>query len=208
MELSNAIIVSRDGAFVAADRPTEVLERIGQVKKKFIEYFLELCYLLGEVVEKKYFEVWGYNSFNEYIENSGLDIQNGAAHRMVKVYDGARQLGLTWEELAATKPTKLLEIFSLNPKENEKAIRGLLQEGDSNTVDEVRNKVRAEKGLSEDVFLKFKVEKDVHELIILPALERCRQLHGSNKDKFGEVYDISDSRCLELIFTDFLGSPE
>jgi len=207
MEQSNSVIV-HDGAVAPDNRPAQVLERIGQVKKKFVEYFLELCYLLGETVEKKYFETWGYNSFNEYVENSGLDIQTGAAHRMVKVYDGAKQLGLTLEQLMATKPTKLLEIFSLNPKENEKVIRGLLEEGDTNTVEEVKNKVRAEKGLSEDVFLKFKVEKDVHEMIILPALERCRQLHGSNKDKFGEVYDISDSRCLELIFTDFLGSPE
>jgi hypothetical protein len=191
---------------IAADRPAQVLERIGQVKKKFVEYFLELCFLLGEVVENKYYEVWKFNSFKEYVENSGLDIQVGAAYRMVKLYEGAQKLGLTHEELAVAKPTKLLEIFSLNPLEHEKIIRKLLEEGDTNSVEEVRNKVKAEKGMSEDVFLKFKVEKEVHEDIILPALERCRQIHGSDKDKHGEVHDISDSKCLMLICMDFLGS--
>lgn len=200
------ITVYADSSIDAVDRPAQVLERIGQVKQKFIEYFLELCFLLGEISEKKYFEQWQYNSFKEYVENSGLDIQVSAAYRMVRVYDGAKQLGLTWEQLAVTKPTKLLEIFSLDPQENAQAIRGLLEEGDTNTVEEVRNKVKAEKGLSEDVFLKFKVDKEVHEDIILPALERCRQIHGSNKDKFGNVYDISDSKCFELICFDFLGT--
>jgi len=206
MEQTNNSIIVHHSTDAMADRPAQVLERIGQVKQKFIEYFLELCFLLGEIVELKYYEEWKFSSFKDYVENSGLDIQVSAAYRMVKVYDGAKQLGLTWEQLAVTKPTKLLEIFSLDPKENEKVIRGLLEEGNTNSVADIKNKVRAEKGLAEDVFVKFKVGKDVHESIILPALERCRQLHGSSKDKFGEVHDISDSKCLELIFMDFLAS--
>jgi hypothetical protein len=211
MELEGSILEELDErkddnalALGAAD----VDRRIKTVKKKFIENFLEMASLLAEIYNHQYYFVLGYEGFKEYVELSDLDINTSVAYRMVKMANSMKELQIGNDQVKEVKPTKLLEIFSLNPKENESTIRALLEEGNTNTTNQVQSKVRKEKGLDEAVFYRFSVEKEVSELTIEPAMEKIKRKMGSNVDKFGEVSEPSGSKCFEFICAEYVISKD
>ena len=143
------------------DKATGISERINQVKLKFIENFLELSHLLAEVYNNQYYDELGFDTFKEYVESSDLDINITAAYRMVNLANNSKLLDVPSETMAEIRPTKLLEIFSLNPDEHKETIHELLKEGDKNTVEEVKQKVKKAKGeTGADVFYRFKVNEE------------------------------------------------
>jgi hypothetical protein len=182
----------------------EIDLKIKTVKSKFIENFLEMAHLLAEIYNHQYYYLLGYEGFKEYVELSDLDINTSVAYRMVKMANSMKELQIGTDSVKEVKPTKLLEIFSLNPKENEGAIRSLLEDGKTSTTDQVKSKVRKHKGLDEAVFYRFSVEKDTSELTIEPAMEKIKRKMGSDVDKFGEVAEPSGSKCFEFICAEYL----
>lgn len=186
------------------ERAEQVRQQLETEKQNFVRNFFEISKLLTEIYNNKYYEFWGYGSFIDYVESSDLDINQTTAYRMVNLVNGQKALDIPTEELLVVKPTKLLEIFSLNKEANGDDIKKLLEEAKTDTIDEVRNKVRQAKGLSTDVWMKFKLTDDMADTVNA-ALEKAKQESGDIIDhNTGEVLTISNSRALELICANYL----
>jgi hypothetical protein len=200
-------MTNEEGLVPVNQHGQEVLDRVNVIKERLIENFLELSALLADIYNNKYFELSGYSNFSDYVEQSSLDINISTAYRMVRLINSSKLLGVSPEQMRLIRPTKLLEIFSLNPTTNQDDIHALLKEGDKNTVDEVKKRVRKVKGLGEEVFYRFSVEKDVADLCIEPAINKCKAEYGDTTSSDGEIKDISNSKAFELICIEYLNQP-
>jgi len=194
----------------ASDRANEVSQLLSKITVQTKSNFFAIGSLLLEFDEGDYYQYFGCKNFTEWIEQSELEIGVRNGYYYISIAKKTRELGLTEKDLSEIPISKLKEILSLAPSEHEKTIRALIEEADSLSVEEVKEKVRGVKQKhGEEVYchLNFKLTEEVKE-IVEEAMELARKLNGSTVDTTtGEVVDISNSRCLEFIAASFLQDP-
>lgn len=203
MKEPTAIVVSQG---VVQMRASEVRTKLLSIKDQAESDFFDMGDLLREAQEGAYAEMWGYNTFSAWIEQgSGLDLSTRQAHYLIRLSKTASVLGLTRTQLRKVKISSLKEIMSLDVTEFAEQIRELIDVAPTLSLAEVKARVQALKGLEGVVYFTLKLEKDVKE-VVDEALELARKNAGSDVVD-GEVKDISDSRCVELICAEYLTNP-
>jgi hypothetical protein len=186
----------------------EIDSAIKDIRDGLKESFLDMCQLLAQLYNERLYHSLGYTSFNDYVAQAGLDLNVSVAYRMVKFANTVEALQIPKEKLLKVKPSKLLEIASLDREENKSQILDLINDGENMNIHEVREKVRKTKGLDATMMMTFKVERSTYEEIITPAFEKVRQVAGSTVDeKTGEVTELTDSRVLEFLCAEYLHTP-
>jgi hypothetical protein len=190
-------------------RATEVAERLTALSASMENGFLEVCDLLLEAHEGQYHSVYGYGRFTDWVvEGSGLDCGARMAGYFVQIAKKARQLGLTREDLAKIRISKLKMIFSLDPLEHGEEMRQYLVAAQTEPLSSIEDKVRAlrkQAGKPNYVTMKISIEPEA-KVVVDDAFELARMQHGSVVRE-GEIADISDGRCLEMISASFLNDP-
>lgn len=194
-----------------SDRAAYVSQQLAKITTDTKKNFFTVCDLMLEFFENDYHKFFGYTRFGEWVENAGLEIGSRQAYYYVTIGKRARDLGLDKEKLLEIPISNLKEILSLDPEKYETEIRGLLEEADSLSTEEVKDKVRglkSDKGEEVYVNYNFKVSEFIKE-ILEEAFELCRRNHGNTVDTTtGEVIDITNSKCLELICVEYLQSKD
>lgn len=196
--------------FSKKDVAEKIDQEIKEIRDGLKVSFLGMCKLLAQMYNDRLFAQLEhpYSSFNDYVAFSGLDLNVSTAYRMVKFSNTIEALGISEERLLKIKPSKLLEIASLDRKENEREILDLIDGGETSNINEVRDKVRKIKGIDAAIMLTFRLERDTYEEIIEPAFDKVRAVAGSTVDeKTGEVTDLTDSRVLEFLCIEYLHVP-
>jgi hypothetical protein len=190
-------------------RATEVAERLTALSASMENGFLEVCDLLLEAHEGQYHSVYGYGRFTDWVvEGSGLDCGARMAGYFVQIAKKARQLGLTREDLTKIRISKLKMIFSLDPLEHGEEMRQYLIAAQTEPLSSIEDKVRAlrkQAGKPNYVTKHIKIEADV-EPIVDEAFELARRNYGSIVQD-GEIDDVSDGKCLELISAEYIQDP-
>ena len=199
---------SIDSAVV--DRAAEVQKQMVAVTDRLGRGYLTLCDLLLEAHAGAYHTVFGHGQFGDWVEsNRDLDMSARTAYYMINIGKKIKALGLTADQIQKIKISSLKAIFELDPLENGADMRSVLAAAPDLTLDEVKDKVRALKvAAGKPDYVKmgpYKVEPLVKETID-ESFELARRIHGSTV-KDGEVVDISDSKCLELVCVEFLNDP-
>jgi len=195
-----------------AARAQFVKERITQIKGQLEDNFFDLCDLLLEVQEKDYARNWGYD-FGAWVEEqSGLDMSARQAYYLANIAKKARTLGLSRGDLKGTKISKLKEIFTLNPEQHGEQMKQLVAgaiQGDS--LETIKNKVqevRAQDGMEPFTYLNLRIPRSVKDETVDPAFELVRRMYGNTRDaETGELMDINDAKCIELICVAYLQDP-
>ncbi len=191
---------------IESNRAAEISKELVKITATTKNNFFTICDLLLEFDEGNYFQYFGCKNFTEWVEQSELDFSWRQAYYYLSVAKKTRELGLSKDQLAEIPISKLKEILSLEPAEHEKTIRALLEEADSLSVEEVKEKVRGAKQKNNEelyVHYNFKVTEETKELLE-ECFELVRKLNGSTIDEHGEVKEISNSRCLEFMAAAFL----
>jgi len=191
-------------------RAVEVLEQIGRIKTNLHEGLFDLAELLAEARSKSFHVNWGFARFGDWVEQgSGLDIAARTAYYLICIVEKGKLLGIPRNQLRAVKMSKLKEIFSLDAGTNGETIKQLVGQGQSLSLDEVRNAVNQVKtgaGLEPLVYMTVKLPKSVKQ-IVDDAFEIVRRNYGDKLNEYGEPFDLSDSGCLELICAEYLTNP-
>jgi hypothetical protein len=188
------------------DRANEVRARISQIKEETENNFLDLCELLLEAQEGSYHTLYGYGRFADWVEqDSGLDMSARQAFYLVNIAKKVKQLGLSRQEIKQAKVSKLKEIFSLEPTEHAEEMKQLVAAAESDSLDEVKEKVaklKAKQGEEPKAYMTLKVDASVKETIE-EAIELARMNYGDVVVN-GEVTEASVSQCMELIAIAYL----
>lgn len=202
---------NNDTALQTADRAEQVKQQLLQLKDKVEDSFFDLCDLLLEAKEGSYHNVWGYGQFGDWVEMaSGLDMSRRQADYYVSIGRKSKVLGLTRDQLKQAKISKLKEVFSLDTQTQGEQMKQLVEEAKTESLEAIREKVqglKAKDGEEPWVYMTIKVPKSVKEDSIEPALELARRIYGNQFREDGEVYDITDSKCWELICVTFNQDP-
>lgn len=190
----------------STSRQSEVLDAILTIKASLVERSLELGALLVEAEDNEYHLQWGYPTHRSWVlDGSGLDMSESQAYALKRVVRRTRALGIPKETLLKVKLSKLKVIMSLPAETDPAKIIELVNEAETATLDTVKSVVSALSN-TEHVFKTFKLPKEFAEDVYEMAVESCRRQAGSDTAEDGTVSDISESRCLELIYADFASS--
>ena len=190
------------------DRAEIVLQQIKQIRDGMATGFLVLARLLKEARDNDYPQRWGYARFGQWVEEgSGLDISERTAYDLIRVVTRSEELGIPDDQLTKVKISNLKSIFSLPEDTDPDVMRELVVEAKSLPVKKVREVVGEMK--NEDyVYHTLKILRETEDNLYQPALERVRREYGNTVGPEGNPEDISDSRGTEMIFADYLASPE
>ena len=179
---------------------------------------------LAEVKAGNYYGEWGFETFEEYVEQV-LGIKKRKAQYLVRIVTLAKQLSIPRTQYEDVQITKLREIFTLKPfgEDHKPLLSETTGEPIGNHIKELVSKapdmklsaivaevsrIKGETGEQEMVFLSLKVTKTCRDNVILPARELARQKLGSAaKDAEGDAQEYSDSACEECIHAEFLVDP-
>ena len=84
---------------------------------------IQLAYLLKQVKEKRLYEEWDYDSFEEAIADPDISISRSTAYGLLQVWDTwVERFGLTPEEVATVPYDKLLMAAPMVTEDNHKEI--------------------------------------------------------------------------------------
>jgi hypothetical protein len=199
----------RPPAIVEQDRSraTQVREQVKQITKSLSKANLEVAELLAEVIDNGYHVQWGFMSFEEYLDDTQIDLSDREVRYRVRIVKGARALNITHDQLLQSKISKLKEIFSLDTEQYADDIRRLVSESVELSLDEVKAEVRRSKGENgeeEFTFRNFYVTREVATEVIDPAIEAAKIMGGDTIGEGGEPCEPSDSDAIEKICADFL----
>lgn len=96
---------------------------------------------LLEISKSKFHNLWGYESFPEWIQSSGLDIKVARARYLMKIANVLGTTGVSAERVEHLGMEKLRTICTLNPQTREKDILDLFSKGKDMTLGEIRKRV-------------------------------------------------------------------
>lgn len=202
--------MSTDIEVVVAEQPRSEVVRlqIMQLSQTLHKSFVVLGRLLKEARDESYHLQWGYQRWGQWVEEaSGLDMSERTAYDFVKIIEVADRLQLPDSDLEQVKVSSLKVIASLPEDTDPETVKALLEDAKTlpfKTVREVVGQMKNE-GF---VYHSLKFSTDVEDNVYQPGLERCRREYGNTMSPSGEPADISDSRCVEMIFADYLSSGE
>jgi hypothetical protein len=188
-------------------RAEEVRERLQGFKGGGLAHTLELGDLLAETKANNYYRQWGYGAFRLWVAESGLGISERQAYALTAIVEGQKTLGLQREALIAVGRISLLrELFRLNLAEMGEKVKGLIALGPKLTKEQVKALAGESEGPTATmVFRSFRLLPEAAQ-IVADAIEHAKSVAGTTTGEDGEPVEISDSRALELIAADYLGS--
>lgn len=203
-----------------AGRSSIVRKQLESLLSTLNKSTFDLAELLYEVKNNGYYQPWGFNTFQEYVNS--LDIKARKAQYLVRIVDVMDGLGVDRNAYEPLGVAKLREISSLEPNETytdasgvqtpmADMIVGLVDKAKDMPLEEIKQHVKTLKGLTgenELIWLNFSAKKAVVDEVIRPALELAKANIGSvGKDDEGNSKDASDGRALEVIAIEFLNDP-
>jgi hypothetical protein len=183
---------------VPEQRAVQVTDEVRQIKLHLAKSLLYLGQLLSEARSNNYPEMLGFSSFGDWLKDSGLDMSERQAYYLIKIVDNAQSLGITQEQLEASKMSKLKEIFTLDPATQGDRIRDLVSASQELTLEEVRhevNSLRSEVGLEPTSWMNFRVT-DSQLTAIKFAIEQAQLDYGQNVSETGDVTEASNGTLL------------
>lgn len=208
-----------------AGRSAKVRKQLESLNLLLVGSTFDVAELLAEVKAGNYYGDWGYQSFQDYVETM-MDMKLSKARYLVTIINTSKKLNIPRTDYESIKITKLREIFSLRPFDEDgnvafgiatklpiaEHIKELLGKAKSMSLKEVVSEVSRINGHVGDDELVFipaiKVTKSCRDNVILPAREMARNKLGSMaKDAEGDAQEYSDSACEEIIHADFLSDP-
>lgn len=210
--MSEELVVVAEEIVVAPGRALEVKIEIERLRGNLHDGLFDLAELLAEARKNAYHQDYGFSRFGEWVEQgSGLDMSERTAYYLVRLIENAKELGIPRSQLRAAKMSKLKEIFALDHHVHGDAMRQLVGECQYLPLLEVReriNKIKAVEGVEPYVYVTLKIPKSVKEQTVDPAFELVRRQYGDARDPLtGEVMDVSDSKCIEFICTNYINDP-
>ena len=179
-------------------RAAQVTDEVRQIKLHLAKSLLYLGQLLSEARRNNYPELLGFSSFGDWLKDSGLDMSERQAYYLIKIVDNAKSLGISREQLEASKMSKLKEIFTLDPVTQGDRIRDLVEASKDLTLEEVRseiNNLRSEVGLEPTTWMNFRVTESQVTAIKF-AIEQAQLDYGQNVSETGEVTEASNGTLL------------
>jgi hypothetical protein len=189
-------------------RPDEVLGQIREIKTRLADGFFELADLLAETKREAYYEDWGYESFGEWVETSGLDLSERQAWYMISLSDKSKALGIGRDELKNSTITKLKAIFSLGLEDHAEDIKLLVADSATESLDQITlrvSKLKAAEGQEPMVHKSFSFTLSGYENTVKGAIELMQQEYGDTINyATGEIDDISPGRAIEMLCADYL----
>jgi uncharacterized protein with ParB-like and HNH nuclease domain len=193
------------------ERAQAVDAQIRELRVNLVDNFLHLGELLSEAKENNYAEALGYDNFAHWLEESGVDMSERQAYYLIKIINNARGLGISREELAGAKMSKLKEIFTLDPETQGDKIKQLVADSGSLKLDDIRERVhqaRHADGQERLTWRNFKVSESQAETIDAAVERAKRELGTIIEHDTGEVIEPTDGRALEMMAADFLANPD
>lgn len=184
---------------VANSRAIELTNTVKSLKSKLVDNLLHLGELLSEARLNDYPQELGFDSFAEWLEDTGLDMSERQAYYLIKIVDNARSLGIPREQLQQSKMSKLKEIFALDPATQGEQIKQLVAASADMKLKEVRAKVaeaRGTAGLEPTTWRNFRVTESQAQVIDF-SLANARMDYGQFVDEnTGEVTEATDGTLL------------
>jgi hypothetical protein len=197
------VVVEHQGVPVRAE---QVRQRLVEIEGNLETGLFDICDLLLEAKDNNYHTHWGYVRFGDWIEEaSGLRISARTAYYYITIATKVKELGLSREQISAVGISKLKEIFTLEPEEHANHMKELVEAAPDSSLDDVSEAVAKVRGKEPAKYMTLKLDPEVKETV-KEAFELARRVHGSTV-RHGEVVDITDSRCMELICASFLQDP-
>jgi hypothetical protein len=196
----------KDNLELQANRAKEVFTTIKGIKTHLSDNLLTLGELLSEARSNGYAELMGYDSFGSYLEATELDMSERQAYYLIKIIDNSRTLGITRDELKASKMSKLKEIFSLDPAVHGNDIKQLVAESADSKLEEVKaavERIRSDGKTEATTWRNFRVTESQAQ-VIDQAIEQVKEDYGDVVNgSTGEIENVSDSRAFELICIEY-----
>jgi hypothetical protein len=190
-----------------SSRAEVVREEITGLKTNLMESSLKLGRLLKEARDNQFHLIWGYPQWGAWVEDaSGLDMSERQSFYLISVVERSAALGIPDTDLHKVKMSKLKAIFSLPKDTDPDLVRSMVKDAEEATLKTVRDAVGIIKNV-QYVFKTIKLEREVAENVWDPAMERARREYGNTIDYQGDLADITDSKCIEMIFADFNAGP-
>jgi hypothetical protein len=207
--VSEAIAIVVPEVVTLPPRHEQVLDEIKSLKTDIMERALYLGKLLVEVDDEQHYLKYGYPSSKAWLLNgSGLDLSDREAYYLKRVVRRSRELSIPDADLLKVKLSKLKRICSLtNEEATPEEIKALVHSAETASLKTVTEAVNVAKKMDYE-FRTFKWERDTFENVIAPAFERIRKEYGGTIDEDGKEQDVTDSRCVEMIFADYLSQVE
>ena len=187
----------------------EVEDKLKKLSNSLESSYVDICYVLADVLKHRVWEYLSYATFGEFTE-ACLGFGQRKGYYCAKIAQTADKLGLTRDQLIAKRPSKVAEILSLDPDSFSKEINQLLDKSSELTLDEIKSAVKDLKrieGVEPTEFRKYKLVKE-DAVLVDQAVELARLNYGSTIGPDGEtVNDISESKALALIAQAYLQDP-
>jgi hypothetical protein len=92
-----------ESVVVASIRADEVLEKIFKIKEGMVCSVLDLGELLSEAKQNDYPHVWGFNNFDEWLDQSGLEVGRRTAYYFIRIVEQSKALGISREQLSKSQ---------------------------------------------------------------------------------------------------------
>lgn len=187
-------LVKVDDNLPPAERIDVVRETMSSLSQLENISHIVIAELLTEIKEKKYWEVWGFNSLGDYIEKE-LGFTSVKGRYLINVFTKFhKELGMDKEDLRRYEWSKLAVIFRIATPTNYK---NLLQKTRDLSIRELTEYVKdiKESETDKEQFsnIRFKVNNEQLATINL-ALQEAQSITGSEKG----------GNLLELICAEFL----
>jgi hypothetical protein len=177
------------------NRAVQIMARLKEIKKLTDESYLDTCELLFEAHQNNYHQTLGYTTFIDWVTTANLDISARTAFYYIGIQKKSNILGLTRAQLSLCNVSSLKEIFTLDPVVHGPEMLNLVEVA----------LLKCVAGEEPPVYLTLKLSASIKDTLE-NAFEVCRRLYGSVESESGPV-DISDSKCVELIFLSYLQDP-
>jgi hypothetical protein len=181
--------------------------------------------LLWKIKKHGWYTNWGFNTFSEYGQTTGL--KESKLRYLPQIVEVMEAVGFTREQYQVVGIAKLRAIAALKPSDTytnpvtkdevpvAKYIKDLvekaIEDGDAFKLDDVKKYVRILQGRTGDrdtAFLRINTLRGILESVMRPALERAKAILGSQgKDDEGNSIDPSDAQAFAAICADYLASP-
>jgi hypothetical protein len=205
-------------------RSDDVRKRVQEIDSSVSLGSLEWADLFAEIKDKNYWHDWKYESFNDYIKQSNLDLSARKIAYLITTSKVSKLLKIDKALIVKARPSKVDVIFTLDPNatvlEPETQtevpmgdiIIGLIRDAPNKKLAEIKEIVAKLKGVVEEdsslTWLNLPCRRDA-KAIVIQAIELASALNGPTVDIVTKAEkEISMAAGLEKVAADFLASPD
>ena len=166
----------------------ELENKLKELSQTYELSYVDICFALADAINNNAHKILGYASFGDFCETT-LGFGQRKGYYCAKIATTADKLGLTRQQLAEKKVSKLIEIFTLNPDTHSDKMMELFENSEELTVDDIRKEVKQlnkKEGSSPTEYKTFKLFTE-DAAVLEQAIELARLNHGSTLSDNGDV---------------------